>query len=77
MRLENLHPDRTVMIGDRRHDIWAAKENHLPAVGVLWGYGGQTELTLAGADFVLKHPQELTKCFKTERFADPTIKSKG
>jgi phosphoglycolate phosphatase len=76
MRLERLHPDTTIMIGDRHHDIRAAQENRLPSVGVLWGYGGRVELTLAGADFVLTHPRELTECFKTDRPADPAIESK-
>jgi len=76
MRLENLQPDTTIMIGDRHHDIWAAQENHLSSVGVLWGYGGRIELTLAGADFVLTHPRELTECFKPDLSADPAIESK-
>lgn len=40
---------QTVMIGDRRYDVLGARANGLPAIGVLWGYGSQSELTQAGA----------------------------
>ena len=33
-------PDGTVMVGDRLHDIEAAKANGLRSIGALWGYGG-------------------------------------
>ncbi|WP_349948004.1 HAD family hydrolase [Lacrimispora sp. BS-2] len=42
--------DRTVMIGDRKHDILGAKETGIASVGVLYGYGDRRELTEAGAD---------------------------
>ena len=32
-----LEPDRTVMVGDRKHDILAAHANHIKAVGVTTG----------------------------------------
>jgi phosphoglycolate phosphatase len=48
-----------VMIGDREHDIIAAKQNGLPGVGVLWGYGSEAELRAAGAARLLSHPSEL------------------
>ena len=37
-------PSRAVMVGDRRHDVAGAKENGLPCIGVLYGYGGREEL---------------------------------
>lgn len=42
-------PATAVMVGDREHDILGAKENHLPSIGVLYGYGSRRELTEAGA----------------------------
>lgn len=46
------------MVGDRRHDVEGAHANGLPAVGVLWGYGGRAELEAAGADgLVASMPQ--------------------
>lgn len=49
-----------VMIGDRLHDIEGAKENSLPSVGVLYGYGSREELTAAGADIIVSSVEELT-----------------
>ncbi len=38
-----------VMVGDRDHDVFGARENDLPAIGVTYGYGSREELTAAGA----------------------------
>ncbi len=42
--------DKTVMIGDRKHDVLGAKETGIASVGVLYGYGSEQELKAAGAD---------------------------
>ena len=39
-----------VMVGDREHDVLGARENGLPCIGVLFGYGSRQELETAGAD---------------------------
>ena len=41
--------DDLVMIGDREHDIHGAREHGIDGIGVLWGYGTETELREAGA----------------------------
>lgn len=46
-------PYRTLMVGDRYFDIQGAKQVGLPAAGVLFGYGSETELREAGADWLL------------------------
>ncbi|MCQ9155066.1 HAD hydrolase-like protein [Acidomonas methanolica] len=51
--------NKAVMIGDRRFDITGAQANHLRTIGVLWGYGGQAELTAAGADVLCERPEAL------------------
>ncbi len=48
-----------VMVGDREHDILGAKENGLPSIGVLYGYGSLEELKAAGADHIISSPVEL------------------
>lgn len=53
----------TVMIGDRAVDILAAKSNNMKSVGVSWGFGGDDELSNAGADFLLRSPTELLELF--------------
>ncbi|MEM9735295.1 MAG: HAD family hydrolase [Pseudomonadota bacterium] len=48
-----------VMVGDRRHDIEGARANRIPALGVLWGYGGEAELRQARADALVETPGDL------------------
>ena len=38
-------PARAVMVGDRSCDIIGARNNGIPALGVLYGYGSKEELT--------------------------------
>jgi phosphoglycolate phosphatase len=59
LRVERYDPATTTMVGDRLHDIHAAKLNHLRSIGVLWGYGGQAELQEAGAHALAATPAEL------------------
>lgn len=59
MRTEGCDPEGTVMVGDRLHDIEAAKANNLRSIGVLWGYGGRAELESAGADLLAATPQDV------------------
>jgi phosphoglycolate phosphatase len=56
---ERIDPTRTVMIGDRSHDVVGATSNGVAAVGVLWGYGDRAELEGAGAARIAARPQEL------------------
>jgi len=59
LKTEALDATSTVMVGDRLHDIHAAKANALRSIGVLWGYGGAEELTRAGADHLAETPREV------------------
>ena len=54
---EGIDHDTATMIGDRAHDIRAARMNGVRSVGVLWGYGSAAEL--AGADAIVASPGEL------------------
>jgi phosphoglycolate phosphatase len=47
------------MVGDRKHDITAAHEHNIPAIGVLWGIGSEKELLTAGADALAQTTAEL------------------
>lgn len=51
--------DRTVMIGDRKHDMLGAQKMGLDAIGVLWGYGDRKELALAGATHIVETQEAL------------------
>jgi phosphoglycolate phosphatase len=59
LRVEGYDPAQTTMVGDRLHDIHAARANRLRSIGVLWGYGGRGELQEAGADLLVTSPAEL------------------
>jgi phosphoglycolate phosphatase len=56
---ESLHSDRTVMVGDREHDVHGAKAIDIPAIGVRWGYGSDEELLNAGAYALVDSPHEI------------------
>ena len=51
-----------VMVGDRENDVRGARENGLPCIGVLYGYGSRKELTEAGAARIAATVEELKKC---------------
>lgn len=52
-----IHVRKSLMVGDRYHDIDAARANGLPVVAVLWGYGSREELAVA--DGLVERPGEL------------------
>ncbi len=53
-------PARAIMIGDRKHDVIGAANNGISAIGAVYGYGGRTELTEAGAKHLVMAPSEIT-----------------
>ena len=49
----------SVMVGDREHDMIGATDNDMTAIGVLYGYGNENELTQAGARHLVDTPEDL------------------
>lgn len=49
----------TVMVGDRRHDVQGARAHDLDCIGVLWGYGDESELLGAGAVALAHRPDDV------------------
>ncbi len=47
MLLEELHPAKAVMVGDRAGDMLAGKANHLPTIAACYGYGSPEEWAMA------------------------------
>lgn len=47
--LDDLHPERAVMVGDRIGDIRAGQENHLPTIAACYGFGCDEEYNQATA----------------------------
>lgn len=61
---EALAPSDVVMIGDREHDILAARANGTRSVGVSWGFGSVAELRAAGADVICDTAAELVRWYE-------------
>jgi phosphoglycolate phosphatase len=58
----SVDPTRTLMIGDRSHDMVGAKNNGMKGIGVLYGYGSRDELLEAGAHHVCATPGAILGC---------------
>ena len=56
--------ERSIMIGDTSYDMAMAKAAGVTAIGVAWGYHEAAELRAAGADYVARHPSEITDFVK-------------
>ena len=59
---EQIPREGAVMIGDRAGDIVSARANGIRSIGVLWGYGSESELEGAGANVVCRSPADLPAC---------------
>ena len=49
------------LVGDRHHDVSAARALRIAAVGVTWGSGSEAELREAGAEWIVAAPEELAR----------------
>lgn len=59
LQTEHVAPAEAVMIGDRAHDVLAARAHGVRTLGVLWGYGSRNELEDAGAVALCETPAAL------------------
>ncbi|MDO4939435.1 MAG: HAD hydrolase-like protein [Lachnospiraceae bacterium] len=50
-----------IMVGDRANDITGAHRSGIKAIGVLWGYGSEKELSGAGADYSAATPPDVSE----------------
>ena len=57
--MEALGVDRCVYVGDSDVDIMTAKNAGMPCVSVTWGFRGEEELRIAGAEHFCHHPSHL------------------
>lgn len=58
-----LAPSEIFFVGDTATDMRTAKNAGMCAVGVLWGFRGEEELRLGGADYIVSAPGELCGLF--------------
>lgn len=59
--MDEMNPENTAMVGDRKFDILGAKAYHIAAVGVSYGYAAKGELEEAGADRIAGTVEELER----------------
>ena len=57
----DIDKNRTVMVGDRKHDILGARTCGLDSIAVTYGYGSPTELTTADPTFIIYSVEELSE----------------
>ena len=62
LKQASVDPSKTLMIGDRSHDMVGAKNNGMTGIGVLYGYGSRDELLEAGAQHVCATPGAILGC---------------
>ncbi|MBT8416808.1 MAG: HAD hydrolase-like protein [Silicimonas sp.] len=62
LELTGEDPARSVMVGDRLHDMAAAKEVGMASIAVSWGYGQPDEW--ATANSVIDHPSMLADALR-------------
>ena len=63
---EGLDPASTAMVGDRSHDVEAARANGVFSVGVLWGFGSREELEDAGVNTLVSSVEDLVPLLTAE-----------
>jgi phosphoglycolate phosphatase len=67
---ESLERSKTVMVGDRSHDIIGAKNNGLASIGVTYGYGSKMELRDCGADWIVDDPISILTVIETSTISN-------
>jgi phosphoglycolate phosphatase len=65
LRTENLDPQRTIIVGDRSHDVLGGKKNGIVTAAVTYGYGGPDEIAEAKPDFVFHSLSDLAAFLET------------
>jgi phosphoglycolate phosphatase len=75
LKIAAVDPAKTVMIGDRSHDMVGAGNNGMKRIGVLYGYGSKEELIGAGAQQVCATPPAIPGCISRVFSAEPATDS--
>lgn len=61
---QQLQADQCMMVGDREHDIFSARQNCIDTIAVNYGYGSQEELALAQPKYKIDSFNQLLDYFK-------------
>lgn len=63
LRQSGADPVSSIMLGDRKFDVFAGKALGTRTFGAAWGYGGQTELSESGCDIIFASPSDVSAYF--------------
>ncbi|MGO1158827.1 HAD-IA family hydrolase [Acinetobacter lwoffii] len=61
---QQLQADQCMMVGDREHDIFGARQNGIETIAVSYGYGSQEELEVAQPKYKIDRFNQLLDYFK-------------
>ena len=61
---QKLQADQCLMVGDREHDIFGARQNGIETIAVSYGYGSQEELAVAQPKYKIDRFNQLLDYFK-------------
>jgi len=61
LRRQHLSANRVAYIGDETRDIEAARNSHVRAVSVSWGFNSASALARANPDALIAHPSQLAE----------------
>jgi HAD superfamily hydrolase (TIGR01509 family) len=59
LRIENIHTEKVVYVGDEIRDIDAAKKTGIKIIAVGWGFNSPQALAAQNPNFLIERPQEL------------------
>lgn len=54
-------PKEALMVGDREMDVEGGHANHVPVIGVTYGFGSREELVAHRADVIVDRPTEIVE----------------
>ena len=57
------HKEQAIMVGDKEHDVFGAKQAGIPCVAVSYGYGTMEELVHAEPLQIVNSPEQLLDFF--------------
>lgn len=63
LKCEHIEASECIMVGDRMHDVIGAHKNHIPCIGVLYGYGSMEEFQQYHCDYIVEDEEGLLKFF--------------
>ena len=68
LRIENIHTEKVVYVGDEIRDIDAAKKTGIKVIAVGWGFNSPQALAAQNPNFLIERPQELIEIMNSWQY---------